>query len=155
MMTRPPPPASSQNLILIVAVLVIAIAVVLVGVFAAVFAGQPPHVPTGTAPRVIGVSLARSGDGTNWILTFTSVPTGLSPDNTMLTILDSGGATSLPATPLSYLNTSAFGAMYVQGRPGGPVAVGDWLLISTTRYPTGYGYRLTDATTTFASGTLR
>ena len=153
-MTRPVPPAS-ENLVLIVVVLVIAIAVVLASVFAAVFSGRLSSVPTGTAPRVIGVNVARSGDGSNWILTFTSVPTGLSPYNTMLTILDTSGATSLPATPLSYLNSTASGAVYVQGQRGGPVAVGDWLLISTTQYPTGYGYRLSDATTTFASGTLR
>ena len=140
---------------LFVVVLVIAIAVVLVGVFAAVLFARPPSVPTGTAPRVIGVSLARSGDGSNWILTFTSVPTGLSPYDTMLTILDTSGATSLSATPLGYLNSTASGAVYVQGQPGATVAAGDWLLISITQYPTGYGYRLFDATTTFASGILR
>src|SRR2546428_337410 len=73
---------------------------------------------------------------------FVPVPTGLSPYSTMLTILSISGATSLPATPLAYLNASG-GAAYVQGQSGGSVAVGDRLLLSTTaiRPATGTGSR--------------
>ncbi len=155
-LSPPPSPPSSENLTLIVVVLAIAMAVVLAGLFVAVFSVWPLSVPTGPAPRSIGVNLARSSDGTNWVLTFTSVPTGLSPFTTMLTVLTGGGATALPATPLSSLyNYSSQGALYSQYQPGGPVAVGDRLLISTAIYPAGYGYRLSDATTTFASGPLQ
>src|SRR2546428_12413705 len=95
----------------------------LAGVAAAiVFGRSPPSPPPGSAPRVIAVNLGTSGDGANWILTFVPVPTGLSPYNTMLTILNISGATSLPATPLAYLNASG-GAAYVQGQSGGSVAV--------------------------------
>ncbi len=140
---------------MVLVVLVVGFVVVLAGVAAAIVFARSSLNPSqpGSAPRLIGVNLATSGDGTNWILTFVSVPTGLSPFSTMLTILNISGATSLPATPLAYLNASG-GAAYVQGQPGGSVAVGDRLLLSTTRYPTGDRYRISDATTVFALGTL-
>ena len=143
MMSLPSPPPASENLTLLVVVLVVGIVVVLAGVAAAiVFGRSPPSPPPGSAPRVIAVNLGTSGDGANWILTFVPVPTGLSPYNTMLTILNISGATSLPATPLAYLNASG-GAAYVQGQSGGLVAVGDRLLLSTTaiRPATGTGSR--------------
>src|SRR5437899_10755955 len=130
-LSPPPSPPSSENLTLIVVVLAIAMAVVLAGLFVAVFSVWPLSVPTGPAPRSIGVNLARSSDGTNWVLTFTSVPTGLSPFNTMLAILTSGGVTALSATPLGSLNYSSVGALYAQAQQGGPVAVGDRILIKT------------------------
>src|SRR5207244_11659708 len=101
---------------LICVVFVVAIVVVLSSVFVAVFFVRPPNAPAGSPPRVIGVSLAVSSDGTNWLLTFTSVPTALSPYNTMLTILSSAGATYLPATPLPSLNYSSEGAFYSQNQ---------------------------------------
>lgn len=157
MMSPAPAPPSSENLTLIVVViLVVGVVVVLAAVFAAVLYGRQLSAPTGPGPgpRVIGIAEARSSDGTNWILTFTTVPTALSPYNTMLAILTASGATALSASPLAYLNGTA-GVSYVPVQPGGSVQVGDRLLISTATYPTGYSYRIFDATTTFAIGTLQ
>src|SRR2546426_1990318 len=36
--------------------------------------------PTGQGPRVMGVNIGRSGDGTNWTLLITTSPTGLTTD---------------------------------------------------------------------------
>ncbi len=155
MMVSPSPPPASENLALFVAVLVVAIVVVLAGVFAVVLSVRPNTVPTPPASRVIGVNVARSSDGRNWVLTFTSVPTGLTPFNTMLAILTSGGVTALSATPLGSLNYSSVGALYAQAQPGGPVAVGDRLLINTSMYPTGFGYQLSDGIRLLAYGTLQ
>jgi hypothetical protein len=149
-----PSPRAPENLAVIVVVLLIAIGVVLAGVFAAVSSVRTTTVPPGPGPRVIEVNVARSGDGTNWILAFISVPAGLTIYDTMLTILTSTGATALPATPLGFLNYSSEGAYYEQAQPGGPVVAGDRLLISTSTYPTGFGWRISDATTVFATGTF-
>src|SRR2546428_13694174 len=128
-------------------------AVVLAGLSVAVFSVWPLSVPTGPVPRIIGVNLARSSDGTNWVLTFTSVPTGLSPFNTMLTVLTAGGATALPATPLSSLyNYSSQGALYFQYQPAGPARVGDRLHFGPEIYPAAYGDRISEAATIFAAG---
>ncbi|HLQ42863.1 MAG TPA: hypothetical protein VK189_08450 [Thermoplasmata archaeon] len=154
MMFSPSPPPASENLAPIVAVLVAAIVVVLAGVFAAVLSVRPSSGPTAPAPRVIGVNVARSSDGTNWVLTLTSVPTGLTPFDTTLAIMTSGGVTALSATPLGSLNYSSEGAFYAPVQPGGPVAVGDRLLINTSIYPTGFGYQLSDGIHLLAYGTL-
>jgi len=73
----------------------------------------------------------------------------------MLAILTSGGVTALSATPLGSLNYSSVGALYAQAQPGGPVAVGDRLLINTSMYPTGFGYQLSDGIRLLAYGTLQ
>src|SRR2546428_12321350 len=124
MMVSPSPPPASENLALFVAVLVVAIVVVLAGVFAVVLSVRPNPVPTQPAPRVIGVNVARSSDGTNWVLTFTSVPTGLTPFNTMLAILTSGGVTALSRTPLGSPNYRSVRGLCAQAQPGGPAPAG-------------------------------
>ncbi len=107
------------------------------------------------APRVIGVLPGRSQDGTNWTLTFTSVPSGLTTSGTTLTIFSPGGSTALAATAFSLLDYATHHAAYVQAYSGSSVGVGDRLLISTTTYPNGYTYQLSDGTTILASGTLQ
>src|SRR3989449_11652535 len=50
--------------------------------------------PWTTGPRVMGVNITTSGDGTNWTLLITSTPTGLTTSAVKLTITTSGGLTS-------------------------------------------------------------
>jgi len=152
----PPPPAphSTSNLTAVLVVLVIVILVALAGV-AAVFLGRQVQVPTTSPARAVGVFVARSADGTNWTLTITSAPTALSPSAAKLSIVTSLGASALAPTPFVSLNYISDKAAYFQSQPGGPVAVGDRLLISTTTYPMGYFYRISDSISILADGTLQ
>ena len=148
-----PAPRATGNLTAIVVVLVIVILVALAGV-AAVLVGRQISI-TPPSPRVMGVVVARSADGTNWTLTITSVPTGLFPSTAKLAILTSGGAIALAPTPFASLNYPSQRAAYVQSQPGGPVAVGDRLLLSTTTYSAGSTYQISDSTSILAAGMLR
>ena len=137
-------------------ILVVVIVAAFVAAVALIYGLMPPGppVPTGNGPRVIGIAPARSADGTNWTLTFTSVPSGLTTSLVRLTIISGGGSTALASTSLNALVYSTARAAYVQAVVGSSVGVGDRLLISTTTYPTGYGYQLSDGTSILASGRL-
>jgi len=153
-MWSPPPPRSTGNLTVVVVVLVIVFLVVLAGV-AAVLVGRRVAVPTSSPPRVMGVLVGLSGDGTNWTLTITSVPTGLYPFTAKLAIVASGGATALAPTTFASLSYASVRAAYVPSQPGGPVSVGDRLLVSTTTYPAGDSYQISDSTSILAAGRLQ
>src|SRR2546422_193546 len=84
-----------------------------------------------------------------------SVPPGLFPSPAKLAILTSGGAIALAPTPFASLNYPSQRAAYVQSQPGGPVAVGDRLLLSTTTYSAGSTYQISDSTSILAAGMLR
>jgi len=153
MWTPTPAPPSTSNLTAIVVVLVIVILVVLAGL-AAVLVGRQVVIQPGPSPRVMGVAVGRSGDGTNWTLLITSVPAGLSPATARLMIATSGGATALVSTPFGSLNYASQRAAYFQSQPGGLVSVGDRLLLSTTRYSPGYIFQISDSTSILATGVL-
>src|SRR3989475_3388865 len=140
----PPAPRSTSNLTAVLVVLVIVILVALAGV-AAVFLGRQIQVPSPSAARAVGVFVARSADGTNWTLTITSARTALSPSAAKLSIVTSLGASALAPTPFVSLNYISDKAAYFQSQPGGPVAVGHRLLISTTAHPMGCLYRVSDS----------
>jgi hypothetical protein len=94
---------------------------------------------TGVAPY-IGVARSRSADGLTWNLTFTSVPSGLTPSNTFLLLSFPNGAAVLSATPLSALTggnvtlAGSSGALYLwyHGQIAGFVTGGDALYIGTS-----------------------
>ncbi len=134
----------------IATILMVAITVVLAAVLYVMVSGL--LTPTGGGPKAIGVLPGRSADGTNWTLTFTSVPSGETTTGTKLTIITGGGSTALASTAFSALTYSANKAVYVQTGSGTTVTVGDRLLVSTTTYPTGYTYQLSDGTSILASG---
>ncbi len=93
----------------------------------------------------VGVIVARSADGLTWNLTFTMVPSGLTPANTSLTLVSVNGATALPARPLSSLTggsvslTDSAGTLYLyyDGRTPGMVGPADSVIIGTTVSGTG------------------
>jgi hypothetical protein len=98
------------------------------------------QLPPDGLPRAIGVAVAKSTDGTNWTLTFTVVPSGLSPSSFLLVLLGENETTLLPPTPLSslsggvvQLNGSA-GWLFVayHGLVPGYVSAGDVLSIGAT-----------------------
>src|SRR5256712_12358678 len=59
----------------IATILMVAITVVLAAVLYVMVSGL--LTPTGQGPRVMGVNIGRSGDGTNWTLLITTTPSGL------------------------------------------------------------------------------
>ncbi len=123
-------------------VAILFVAILLVAAGAVYWSIQsPPLVPgvDGT-PRAIGVAVNETADGTNWTLTFTSVPAGLTPSATLVTLLGTNGATLLPATALSSLPggvvqlSGSAGKIFLryQGVTMGIVYAGDVLSIGTT-----------------------
>lgn len=156
MMWPPPPPPSTSNATVLVVVLVIVVAVVLAGVVALLVGAQIVRtVPPGSGnPRFMGISVSRSGDGTNWSLLITSVPSGLAPSGVRLAVLTSGGSVALASTAFAFLSYPTDRAVYVQTQPGGTVAAGDRLLISTSAYPPGYSFQIADSTGVLAAGAL-
>ena len=100
-----------------------------------------------TEPRVMGVNIGRSGDGTNWTLLITSTPTGLTTSAVKLTIITSANLTALGPTAFSALTSGAWNTNHAQfvGTGGTTIVVGDRLLISTTAYPSGYSVQIADS----------
>src|SRR2546422_11681626 len=68
----------------IATILMVAITVVLAAVLYVMVSGL--LTPTGQGPRVMGVNIGTSGDGTNWTLLITTTPTGLTTSAVKLTI---------------------------------------------------------------------
>ncbi len=138
----------------IATILMVAITVVLAAVLYVMVSGL--LTPTGTGPKAIGVLPSKSSDGTNWTLTFTSVPSGLTTSGTRLAISTPGGSTALASTAFSSVSYATNKVAYIQQVSGSAVGVGDKLLISTTQYgPSGYTYTISDGTNILASGTLQ
>src|SRR2546425_11763613 len=73
----------------IATILMVAITVVLAAVLYVMVSGL--LTPTGQGPRVMGVNIGTSGDGTNWTLLITTTPSGLTTSAVKLTITTSGG----------------------------------------------------------------
>src|SRR5947199_5368219 len=77
----------------IATILMVAITVVLAAVLYVMVSGL--LTPTGQGPRVMGVNIGRSGDGTNWTLLITTTPTGLTTSAVKLTVTTGGGANTV------------------------------------------------------------
>jgi len=129
----------------IATILMVAITVVLAAVLYVMVSGL--LTPTGQGPRVMGVNISPSGDGTNWTLLITTTPSGLTTSATKLTITTPGGLTALQPVAFASLTSGAWSTNRAQfvGTGGSTVVVGDRLLISTTTYPSGYGVQIADA----------
>lgn len=138
----PPPTTIHMGLVLgIVGVVVVGL---VLGVYVVYNLARTPTLPPTGGPKAIGVAVAKSADGTNWTLTFTSVPTGLSPATTYLTLMSSSGATLLPATSLGTMSgmmsmSGSSGMLYMQyqGSMMSTVSTGDMVRIGTTISGTG------------------
>ena len=100
-----------------------------------------------TGPRVMGVNITISGDGTNWTLLITSTPTGLTTSAVKLTIITSANLTALGPTAFSALTSGSWSTNHAQflGTGGTTIVVADRLLISTTTYPSGYSVQIADS----------
>src|SRR5437867_7306149 len=123
----------------IATILMVAITVVLAAVLYVMVSGL--LTPTGQGPRVMGVNIGRSGDGTNWTLLITTTPTGLTTSAVKLTVTTGGGANTvvnnIAFASLTAGNWNTNKAQFI-GSGGTTLIVGDRVLVSTTSYPAGY-----------------
>ena len=125
----------------IATILLVAITVILAGVLYVLISSL--FKPVGPGPRVLGISLTKSGDGLNWTLTVVTTPVGLVTSQVRLTIFMPSGGTTLSKT-LTTLSYSPDGAVFLGS--GSSVAVGDRILIDANRYPTRYQVQIEDST---------
>lgn len=141
----------------IATILMVAITVVLAAVLYVMVSGLIS--PTGNAPKAIGVAVTKSSNGANWILTFTSVPTGLSNTTTTLTVTTTaGGSTAVTAKPLGDLTATYFGTngvQYIASLTTGQLGAGDRILLALTTFPAGDQYSISSSGSILASGTLQ
>src|SRR5256884_7990418 len=104
--------------------------------------------PTGQGPRVMGVNIGRSGDGTNWTLLITTTPTGLTTSAVKLTITTGGGANTvvnnIAFSSLTSTNWNTNKAQFI-GSGGSTVIAGDRVVVSTTSYPPGHQVLIADS----------
>ena len=118
----------------------------------------PSTTSAANPPQSLGVAISKSSDGSNWVLTFTSVPSGLSNTTPYLTVLTSGYATAVPVTALGSIYTSAYGSSVVYS----PATLGsstlssaDWILLSAATYPAGYQVQISTTNAILFSATLQ
>src|SRR2546427_652821 len=111
--------------LVIATILMVAITVVLAAVLYVMVSGL--LTPTGQGPRVMGVNIGTSGDGTNWTLLITTTPTGLTTSAVKLTITTTGGLTSVQQSTLLYSRHShSYSAdSYFVETGGTTIVVGD------------------------------
>src|SRR3989449_8475095 len=119
----------------IATILMVAITVVLAAVLYVMVSGL--LTPTGQGPRVMGVNIGTSGDGTNWTLLITTTPSGLTTSAVKLTITTTGGLTALNPIALSSLTSASWNANKAQfvGTGGTTIVVGDRRFIITAIDP--------------------
>ncbi len=157
----PPPRKDYTGLIVIGVVLLVVFMVVLPAVlYLLVSSLLVPPVPPGP-PASIGVAVSLSMDGTSWILTFTYVPSSLSPSTTWLALYSASNSTWQFASDLSSLEgVGLSGVVYVPATSGNPYcAAGDRILIAagtgTNEYPSGTQFHLTNNGGVLAAGILQ
>ncbi len=129
----------------IATILMVAITVVLAAVLYVMVSGLITG--PGNAPKQIGATMTRSGDGTNWVITFTSVPTGMTAGQVSISISYPSGAVDVAALPLSSGNTTISYHPATGGTPSTTTALSaaDTILLSTTAYLSGYKVTLTSS----------
>ncbi len=118
-------------------------------------------------PIAIGATISRSADGTNWTITFISVPTNVNPSVTSFGLTAANGIQAMPDTPLISLGGSmvflstSLGSLYVRynGQTGGAVTAGDSITVGTATSlfisTTGFQGRITFAGGILWSGTFQ
>jgi flagellin-like protein len=125
----------------IATILMVAITVVLAAVLYVMVSGLISG-PGGT-PTAWGVNIGKSGDQSNWTLTFTSIPSSAATSSVFITIRNAAGAavtgaTNVPFSTIATGGASGYNAMYFSPNTAGSVTTGDVLRVSAVSYPTGF-----------------
>jgi len=138
----------------IATILLVAITVVLAAVLYVMVSGLfNPH---NTTAKFLGVEIGQTGSGANWVLTFTSVPSGVTQNDTTLTLLAANGSTALLPKTLFQLETVTTGVQYIPATYGpATLGVGDRVLVSVASYPLGTQFQFVSGGTILSSGTLQ
>ncbi len=161
------PPAHDRTAMIIVLVVVLVV-VGSIGVSALLYVMVSGLIqgPSYT-PIALGATVSRSADGTNWTITFTSVPTNVNPSITYFGLITASGSQAMPDTPLVSLGGSliylsnSLGSLYVRysGQTTGAVSAGDTITVGTTTSlllsTTGFQGRITFAGSILWMGTLQ
>ncbi len=115
----------------IATILMVAITVVLAAVLYVMVSGLITG--PGSTPTAMGVSTQPSSDGTNWIMTITSAPTGKAYTTVTLAIFHTDGSSNLSATALSSLNAGTNGCSLAKvSSTATAIQAGDRILCKTT-----------------------
>src|ERR1700756_696817 len=133
----------------IATILMVAITVVLAAVLYVMVSGLISG-PGGT-PTAWGVNIGKSGDQSNWTLTFTSIPTSAATSSVFITIRNAAGAavtgaTNVPFSTIAGGGPAGYNAMYFSPNTASLVSTGDVLRLSAVSYPTGYQVQIVSGT---------
>jgi len=142
----------------IATILMVAITVVLAAVLYVMVSGLISG-PGGT-PTAWGVNIGKSGDQSNWTLTFTSIPTSAATSSVFITIRNAAGAavtgaTNVPFSQIASGGAAGYHAMYFSPNSGSTVSTGDVLRVSAVSYPTGYQVQIVSGTSVVYSHALQ
>ncbi len=156
-------PQRSDHTALIVVGVVLVVVLALPALLYVIVLGLTAPLSQWSPPSHLGVTVSRSPDGSNWILTFTSVATGLSQNETSFALLSASGATMLLSRTLFLLEGSGFaGVRYVPVVTGSMMttcAVGDRILVAygtaANQYPAGTQVQITSVSSVLYAGSLQ
>ena len=138
----------------IATILMVAITVVLAAVLYVMVSGLITG--PGGSPQAMGVSVLPSSDGTNWVMTISSAPSGKLYATTTLSIFRIDGSTNLSATTLSSLSATTNGcSLSKASSTATSIQAGDRILCKTGWYVTDSAYQYSDGTSILAAGKLR
>ena len=150
----PPPRRDHLALIIVIVILLLVLVpTIIAAILYAVVSGQLGG--PGPLPTPIAALVSKASNGSYWIVTFASVPGGMTPADTDLLMTTSASYAAVPATPLSALPggnvtlQNSLGSLYIayHGARAGTVSVGDTLLIATSTSiggsTTGYSLQIT------------
>ncbi len=157
-----PAPRDHTTLIVVLVVIAVVAVVIAPALLYVLVSGFIQPVSPGP-PRALGVVTSTSSDGSHWILTFTSVPTGLTQNDTRFYLNSANGSTLLPGTTLYQLEGSGrLGVQYapsVRGSTYTTCVAGDRILAArgngAGRYPAGTQAMIVNGGNVLFSGTLQ
>lgn len=108
--------------------------------------------PVDSTPRAMGMTIAKTTDGTNWSLTVVYAPAGLSPSEVRLAIVSLSGELVLQEA-FADLEFAVDGAAFLDSGGVG-IGAGDRVLLDAGRYPAYFDVTISDATTVLFHGFL-
>ncbi len=136
---------------MIATILMVAITVVLAAVLYVMVSGLVTG--PGTTPRAMGIAVAKTGDGTNWQLTISSVDAGMAPSAVYLTVFYGNGTVALSKTAFGSLSGNE---QFVQiDTSATSIQAGDKLLLDVSTYPAGSNVQVADDDGILYQGTLQ
>jgi hypothetical protein len=155
------PPKDDTGPIMAIVIIVVLGGVILPAMVYVIGFGVSTHLPQ--SPSSIGATISPSTNATKWVVTFTSVPTGLAQNGTTISLTTSGGSTLLRATTMSNLEGAGVdGVTYVPAVTGPSYtlcAPGDRILIpignGPGQYPIGTQVEIINGPNVLFSGTLQ